>query len=165
MKRGIAVAALLGLIAAVLLVAWYGFGGVAGALALAGWWGLAAIIAYHLLPLSLCGLAWRSLFGRDGGSAFAFIGFRWVRDAGSDLLGIVPAAGEMLGIRAMALGGIEGRTAAASTVVDITIEMGTQIAFTILGLAVLLDRPREPACSLDGGGPCGRRPARWWPFL
>jgi putative membrane protein len=144
MKLGIAVAALLGFVAAVLLVVWYGLGSVASALELAGWLGLAAIIAYHLLPLALCGIAWRALLDRPDAGALAFIWFRWVRDAGSDLLALLPGTGEMLGIRAMTLGGVDGKTAAASTVVDITIEMGTQIAFTILGLAVLLDHPASP---------------------
>ncbi len=144
MKRGIALAALGGFVAAVLLVVWYGFGSVAGALALAGWLGLAAIIVYHVIPLALCGIAWRSLFDHPSGGVLAFIWFRWVRDAASDLLALLPGAGEMLGIRAMTLSGIDGKTAAASTVVDITIEMGTQIGFTILGLAVLLDHPASP---------------------
>lgn len=144
MKRRMAVAALLGLIAAVLLVAWYGLGSVAAALQLAGWLGLAAIIGYHLLPLALCGLAWRTLIAKPPAGALAFIWFRCVRDAGSDLLALLPGTGEMLGIRAMIVAGLDGKTAAASTVVDITVEMAAQIAFTMLGLAVLLDRPASP---------------------
>ena len=141
MKLGIAAAALLGFVAAVLLVVWYGLGAVASALELAGWLGIGAIIAYHLVPLALCGIAWRSLFAEPPASILGFVWFRWVRDAGSDLLALLPGTGEMLGIRAMTLGGVEGQAAAASTVVDITVEMGTQIVFTILGLAVLLDHP------------------------
>ena len=141
MKLGVAAAALLGFVAAVLLVVWYGLGAVASALELAGWLGLAAIIAYHLLPLALCGIAWRALFTEPPASVLGFVWFRWVRDAGSDLLALLPGTGEMLGIRAMTLGGVEGKAAAASTVVDITVEMGTQILFTILGLAVLIDHP------------------------
>ena len=144
MKYGIVAGALLGLVGAILLVVWYGLGSVARALELAGWLGLAAIIAYHLVPLALCGLAWRSLFQRPPAGVMGFIWFRWVRDAGSDLLALLPGTGEMLGIRAMSLGGIDVKTAAASTVVDITIEMATQIAFTVLGLAVLLDNPASP---------------------
>lgn len=144
MKLGIALTALIGIVAAVLLVAWYGLASVGQALELAGWSGLAAIIAYHLLPLALCGIAWRSLFVAPPAGVFAFVWFRWVRDAGSDLMAVLPAAGEMLGIRAMKLAGIETKTAAASTVVDVTVEIGTQIGFTILGLAILLDRPTSP---------------------
>ena len=141
MKLAIAVAALLGFVTAVLLVVWYGLGSIASALELAGWLGLGAVIAYHLVPLALCGIAWRSLFAEPAAGILPFVWFRWVRDAGSDLLALLPGTGEMLGIRAMTLAGVEGKAAAASTVVDITIEMGTQIIFTILGLAVLLDHP------------------------
>lgn len=144
MKLGIAIAAFLGLIAAGSLVVWYGFGSVASALELAGWWGLAAIIVYHLIPVALCAFAWRILLDAPTAGSFSFIWFRWVRDAGSDLLGLLPGTGEMLGIRAMTLAGIPMKTAAASTLVDITVEMGAQIAFTILGLAVLLDNPASP---------------------
>lgn len=144
MKRSIVITALLGILAAAGLVVRYGLGAVGTALALAGWSGLAAITAYHLLPLALCGLAWRSLFTAPAASGGAFVWFRCVRDAGSDVLAVLPAAGEMLGMRAMALAGIELSAAAASTVVDITVEMGTQIAFTCVGLAILLDRPAGP---------------------
>lgn len=144
MKIGIAAAALIGIIAAVLLVSWFGLDAIAHALELAGWQGLVAIVLYHFLPLAVCGLAWRALFSAPRASVSAFIWFRWLRDAGSDLLAFVPAAGEMLGIRAMKLAGIETSRAAASTVVDVTVEIGTQIAFTILGFAILLDHPASP---------------------
>ncbi len=144
MKLGIAIAALLGFVAVVFLVAWYGLAGVGNALELAGWKGLAAITAYHLLPLALCGLAWRALLSGPTAGPLAFVWFRWVRDAGSDLLALLPGTGEMLGIRAMKLGGIDINTAAAATVVDITVEMGAQIAFTLVGFAILLDRPASP---------------------
>jgi putative membrane protein len=144
MKRVIAVAALLGILSIGALVVWYGFDSVADAVKLAGWWGLVAMIVYHAIPLALCGFAWRFLFDTPTAGPFAFVWFRWMRDAGSDLLALVPGTGEMLGIRAMRLSGIAMKTATASTVVDITVEMGAQIAFTILGLAVLLDRPASP---------------------
>jgi putative membrane protein len=144
MKLGIALLTLLGVAAAVLIAAWLGFAAVGHALELAGWRGLAAISAYHLLPLLLCGLAWRALFPMPPGGAIYFAWFRWVRDAGGDLLAIIPGAGEMLGIRAMKLAGIETATAAATTIVDLTMEIGAQIAFTILGVAILLGRPENP---------------------
>jgi len=143
-KLGFAVAALMGIVLVLALVFWYGFGAVGGALELAGWSGLAAITAYHLLPMALCGVAWRSLFAVPPAGVVAFIWFRWLRDAGSDLLALVPATGEVLGIRAMNLAGIETTDAAASTVVDITMEIVAQVAFTLLGLLILLDGPANP---------------------
>lgn len=144
MKLGIAFGAVLGVLAAVLLVAWYGLAAVGDALELAGWTGLAAIALYHLLPLALCALAWRALFEESRPRLWQFVWVRWLRDAGSDLLALVPGGGEMLGIRAMRLAGIDLGAATAATVVDVTVEMLAQIAFTVVGLVILLDRPAGP---------------------
>lgn len=144
MKLGVALGAVAGMLAAVVIVGWYGLGAVGGALALAGWTGLAAMAIYHFVPLASCALAWRALFEQSPVSLAAFVWSRWLRDSGSDLLALVPGGGEMLGIRALKLAGVELGEATASTVVDVTVEMLAQIAFTVLGLAILLDRPAGP---------------------
>ena len=144
MKWGIVLGAVLGVLAALLIVGWYGLAAVGDALELAGWTGLAAIALYHFVPLATCAIAWRALFEAPRPGALHFIWIRWLRDAGSDLLALLPGGGEILGIRAMQLGGIEIGEAAATTVVDITVEMMAQIAFTIVGLVILLDRPAGP---------------------
>ena len=69
MKRGIAIAALLCIVAIAALVVWYGYEAVADALELAGWLGLVAMILYHALPLALCGVAWRFLVDEPPTSA------------------------------------------------------------------------------------------------
>src|SRR5262249_55479045 len=140
MKLGIAFGAVLGVLAALLIVAWYGLAAVGDALELAGWTGLAAIALYHFLPLAACGIAWRTLLEKPRPGVLQFIWIRWLRDAGSDLLALVPGGGEMLGIRAMKLTAVEIGAATATTVVDITVEIMAQIAFIVLGLVVLLDR-------------------------
>jgi hypothetical protein len=144
MKLGIACGAVLGVLAALLIVAWYGLAAVGAALELAGWAGLAAITLYHFLPMAVCAIAWRVLFEEPRPGVPAFVWIRWLRDAGSDLLALLPGGGEMLGIRAMKLAGVEIGVATATTVVDITVEMMAQIAFTVLGLVILLDRPAGP---------------------
>ena len=144
MKIGILLGALLGFLGAVLLVAWYGLSDIGETIELAGWLGFVAMIAFHMVPVVLCGVAWRALFEDPRPGWLAFVWFRWVRDAGSDLLALLPGTGEILGIRAMKLGGIEVGAASAATVVDITIEMAAQLAFTILGLFIMLDKPESP---------------------
>jgi len=111
MKLGIAFGAVLGVLAAVLIVAWYRLVAVGDALELAGWAGLAAIAIYHFLPLAACAIAWRALLEEPRPSVLQFIWIRWLRDAGSDLLALVPGGGEMLGVRAMKLARIEIGTA------------------------------------------------------
>lgn len=144
MKLRIAFGAVLGVLAALLIVAWYGLAAVADALELAGWTGLAAISIYHFVPLAMCALAWRALLEEPRPGVLLFVWIRWLRDAGSDFLALLPGGGEVLGIRAMKLAGVEIGAATATTVVDVTIEMMAQITFTILGLVILLDRPAGP---------------------
>ena len=144
MKWGIACGAVLGVLAAVLIIAWYGLAAVGDALELAGWAGLAAVALYHVLPMAICAIAWRALFEEPRPGVLSFVWIRWLRDAGGDLLALLPGGGEMLGIRAMSLAGIQIGAATATTVVDITVEMMAQIAFTVLGLVILLDRPAGP---------------------
>jgi putative membrane protein len=144
MKLGVVFVMLLGLAATVLLAVWYGLGSVGDALELAGREGLAAITLYHMIPVAVCGVAWRALFDKPPASIGAFIWFRWLRDAGSDILALLPGGGEMLGIRAMKLSGIDTAEATASTVADVTVEICSQIGFILLGLIILLDRPSNP---------------------
>ncbi len=142
MKAVLAIFAILGVLSGACLVAWQGFAAVGDALRLAGFPCLAVICAFQLVPLSLCALAWRALFKGKRPDSSSFIWFRWMRDAGGDVLGIIPAGGEMIGIRAMTRRGITMTTATASTVVDLTMEMTSQAAFTVLGCVLLLiERP------------------------
>ncbi len=145
MKLALALLALAGALAGVLFIAWQGMAAVGHALEMAGWGGLGLMTLYHLLPLVLCALAWRAITPAPRPAAAEFVWFRALRDAGSDLLGIVPAAGELLGVRAMAKRGVATGVAMATTVVDLTLEMSGQIVFTLFGLAVLiLTRPGDP---------------------
>jgi putative membrane protein len=144
MRLGVVAAAVLGAGLTLALILYFGFAAVLAALAVAGWSGLAVITLYHLVPLALCGLAWRAQLRRPPASMLRYVWFRWTRDAGGDLLCAMPAAGELLGMRAMALAGVDLALAAASTVVDLTLEMAAQVAFALLGLAILIgERPQD----------------------
>ena len=134
MRWRIAVLAMVGVAAVVLLVGHYGVEAVTGALAVAGWRGFALVVAFNLLPLALCGLAWRALLRPPPASGAAFFLFRLVRYAGS----LLPPSGPVLGIRAMGLAGIDLDLAVASTLVDNTIEMASQVVFTLAGVIVLI---------------------------
>ncbi len=145
MKTGFALCAIVGVLSGGALVAWQGFAAVGSALELAGLPCLAAICLFHVVPLGCCAEAWRILLRNPKPGIAGFVWFRWVRDAGGDILGIIPAGGEMAGIRTMIARGVEPALAAASTVVDLTVEMSAQVAFTILGLMLLIaQRPADP---------------------
>jgi len=109
---------------------------VAANLAVVGWQGLAAVAALHLIAVALMGLAWWRLQG--GGRAWLYIWGRSLRDAGSEVMMLSPIGGYALGARAPILSGIELPRAAASVVVDATLEFCSEIAYLALGVALLI---------------------------
>ena len=144
-RRIMWLAAALGVLAATLTVAWVGVGGVLAALGRIGWGGLAILTAYSALPYMLLGSAWSSLekpwsLRRWG----ALIWARMVRDASGELLPFSHLGGLVIGARAAALQGLTPAWAAATTVVDVSAELVAQIAFTGLGVAILVTRLAGP---------------------
>jgi len=129
------------LIAVILSAAWAfrsHLGDVSGALASAGWSGVAAMAAYHPLAISLCGLAWCAL--APNGKPLTFILGRWVRDGVNELASFLPLAGEMAGARVLVCSGIRPSMAGALTVVDVTAEVLAQFLFSLAGVTLWLIR-------------------------
>lgn len=144
MKRGnirwAALAALLaGFAFATLLVAHFGFADVGKVIATAGWTGIAAVSGFQFLLEVMMGAAWWLLVRRrrPGAAVWTFIWGRLLRDAGSEVLPLSQVGGYVLGARAVMLRGIDAALAAASTVVDVTVEFGSQLLYTALGLLLL----------------------------
>lgn len=114
---------------------------IGAALRAAGWVGLGAIVGFHLGVSALMGLAWGVLHRPT--RLWLFPWARLVRDAGSEVLPLSQVGGYVLGARALIIHGVARASAAASTVVDVTLEFGAQIFYTALGLALVLWlRPR-----------------------
>jgi putative membrane protein len=61
-----------------------------------------------------------------------------MRDAGSEVLPLSQMGGGILGVRAVSLAGVAGALATASTIVDLTLEFFAKIAYTALGLGLLV---------------------------
>src|SRR5438309_1154399 len=129
-------AAVIGVAAMAALVGYFGAGAVMRSLLAVGGLGFAAICAIHLGLMALMGFAWRVLM--PGAPAWTAIWGRLVRDSGSELLPLSQVGGYVLGARAVALTGVSGTTATASTIVDVTLELFGQLAYTALGLACLI---------------------------
>ena len=106
------------------------------ALRTAGWTGLLAISAFHLIATALMGLAWWRL--QRIGKRWVFIWGRWVRDAGSEVLPLSQIGGYVLGARAVIVHGLSGVSVAAATAVDATLEFGAQITYAALGLILIM---------------------------
>src|SRR5437763_5951471 len=134
----------LGIAAIAALVGYFGAGAVLDSLLAVGLGGFAAICAIHLVLTAVMGLAWRALL--PGERPLALIWGRLVRDSGSEALPLSQVGGYVLGARAATLAGVPGTLAAASTIVDVTLEFVAQIAYTGLGLAWLIYlQPGHPA--------------------
>jgi glycosyltransferase 2 family protein len=136
MKAVPVIAALLGLAVMAALIAVFGAGAVLGSLLAIGWKGFAAICLIHLGLIAVMGLAWRGLVPRV--PIWPFLSARLVREAGSEVLPLSPVGGCVLGARALSLAGISGSIAAASTIVDLTLEFFAKLAYTALGLVLLV---------------------------
>jgi putative membrane protein len=140
-RLGLVVAAFAGLFAATALVIYFGLEDVGDAFLAVGFRGIAAIALLHVLPLALCGIAWAGLLpGTPIRTAPLCTWARWVREAVGSLLGILPVAGEIVGLRILTLHGVRGIAAGASLVVDVTAESLAQVVYTLLGLSLLLLR-------------------------
>src|SRR5439155_20384166 len=89
-------------------------------------------------------IAWGVLM--PGTSFWVAVWGRFVRDSGSELLPLSQIGGYVLGARAVALAGVDGTTATASTIVDVTLELFGQLAYTALGLSFLF--PVKPDAAI-----------------
>jgi glycosyltransferase 2 family protein len=131
----------IGLVVSVALVFWFGFSGVLAAIASAGWGGFATICAWQLLLFLVLGLAWNIIVPpRAVRRLWLFVWGRMVRDASANCLPFSQVGGFIFGARAVTLHGISWPLATASTVVDVTAEFLAQLAFTGIGLGILLAR-------------------------
>ena len=142
MKWLAALGLLAGLALLSLLVLSYGAEGIWHSAALLGVRLFGAIVLFHLVLIGLMGSAWW-LLGRNRADAWApfFMWGRLIRDSAAEALPLSQVGGYVLGARALALSGVSGAFAASSTVVDVTVELVAQLAYTMLGL-VLLSRLR-----------------------
>ena len=129
---------LVGLALFVILFAQHGIADVAQALARAGW-GLAAVIAFHVITLFLDSLSWRALLpaaGRPSVGRLFFI--HWIGDAVSAMLPVAQVGGEVVRVRLVAARGVALPAAASSVLIGMTLSVATQILFTLSGLVVLV---------------------------
>ena len=108
------------------------------AFATAGW-GLALVAAYHLVPMIADAYAWRPLFAATPRPGFITLTWvRWLGESVNTLLPVAQIGGEVIRSRLLALRGIPASHAGAAVVADVTLGLFTQIAFTLLGIGLLV---------------------------
>ena len=115
-----------------------GLPAVVSTLALAGW-GLLLVALFHLVPLVLDAAAIRVLF--DGGGARDSmrdaILARWAGESANSLMPAGQIGGPVLMARHLAQRGLPLQEAAAAITVSTTLQTFAQIAFALLGVALL----------------------------
>jgi putative membrane protein len=126
-----------GLAVIAVLIAYFGAGAVVRSLLAVGWDGFAAVCSIHLGLIAAMGLAWRALV--RAAPAWIFVWGRLMRDAGAEVLPLSQLGGGILGVRAVSLAGVTGAVATASTIADLTLEFFAKIAYTALGLVLLVN--------------------------
>ncbi|WP_428391142.1 lysylphosphatidylglycerol synthase domain-containing protein [Lichenicoccus sp.] len=113
------------------------WGAVVGANAARVLWVVPGLVALHLSQLLIAGLAWRSLLCGKRPGVLAFWRLRVVREGIDSVLPVAGVGGEIVGVQLLARRGVPSSRAAASVVVDVTVELLTQILFLQTGLCVL----------------------------
>ena len=138
MRNAIILGLIAGAILLTVLVTHYGAHAITHAVLTLGWDGFAAILTFHLLLIALMGLAWWTLgAGRQDVRPWRFVWGRLMREAAAEGLPFSQIGGFVLGARAVTLTGVAACYAAASTIVDVTADLVAQLAYTLLGLALL----------------------------
>ena len=111
---------------------------VAAAMAQAGW-AAAIVIALRLVAVTLAGLTWWLLFPkhpRPQPSVCALL--RIVREGANTLLPLAQIGGDVIAARLLTFWHIPGPLAAATVIVDVLAQAGTQFLFALVGFALLI---------------------------
>jgi putative membrane protein len=137
MKRLLVVAAGLGLVLAVAIIAYEGFGAVAQAFAAVGY-GLIVITLLRAIALAGAGLGWWIVFPAAAkASLWACVWVRLIREAINSLLPVAQVGGEIAGARLITFFGIGAGLAAASVLVDVLVQVVSLLLFVIVGLGIV----------------------------
>lgn len=115
---------------------WAGFAAAWDGIARAAWL-LPLLVGLHLSQLFLSTLGWRALLSGSGPGLPTFYRLRIIREGIDSLLPVAQVGGEIEGIRLLSGHGVPTVQAGASVIVDVTVELLTQIVFLVAGLAVL----------------------------
>ncbi len=97
----------------------------------------AGVIALHVTQIVLTGAAWRALVERAP-RLLVFVAVRWLREGVNSLLPVLPVAGLFAAIRVLARRGLVLPEAVAATLADSSVEIASQIPFTLLGVTLLV---------------------------
>ena len=112
---------------------------VGSAIATAGW-AIAAVVAFHLcVPVFLDAVAWWVLFPKENRLPLRRIFWmRWIGESVSTLVPSAAVGGDIVRARLAAINGAPVPISAGTVLVDLTLGVFTQAAFTLLGVVLLV---------------------------
>lgn len=128
----------LGIAAFIALLLYHGAGDIFDAVGAAGW-GLLAVSAFHLLPLTVDAHAWRILIPaphkRPG--LLQSCRLRWILESVNGLLPAAQVGGEFVRARLASFYGVPLSVGGAAATVDVTLAAVTQALFALVGIGGL----------------------------
>jgi putative membrane protein len=102
---------------------------------LAAGWGVAAVVAFHCVPMIFDVQSWRVLVPvKERLTIPRFFFIRWMGDAVNSMLPVAQVGGEIVRMRVAMLWGMNFAVSAASVLADMTICVLTQVIFALSGL-------------------------------
>ena len=110
---------------------------VAAAVAQAGW-AILLVIGVRAVAVTLAGLCWWLLIPADAAPRpHVCAMLRLVREGANTLLPLTQVGGDVIAVRLLTFWGMAGSLAAATILVDVLLQAGTQFFFALTGLALL----------------------------
>lgn len=136
MKRLLVVAAGLGLVLAIAIIAYEGFGAVMQAFAAVGY-GLVAITVIRAIELAGAGIGWWVIFPPEAKMTLRLsLWVRFIREAINVLLPVAQVGGEIAGARIMTFVGVPAGLSGATVLVDIFLQAVSLFLFTLVGIGI-----------------------------
>jgi len=143
MKFAALLATLVGLGILIYLILANGGVAIETAIASAGF-GILWVVAAHFPQSLFSSLGWRAVVSAERiPSPGSFFGFRLIRESVNALLPVAQVGGEFVNARLLAQRGVPLSAAGASVTVDKTLEIVSQVGFTLLGMALLMLDPGQ----------------------
>jgi putative membrane protein len=103
-----------------------------------GGWALIAASLYRIVPVELNAAAWGVLLGKRRLGWATTLRLRWIGEAVNALLPAAQVGGDFVRARLLTAGGVPAGEATAAMVDDVAIGAFTQVLFTFLGAAALV---------------------------
>lgn len=100
--------------------------------------GLVLVVLIRACILSVAGIGWAKLVQQPAAVRLrVYLLLRWIRESINVLLPVAQVGGDVIGGRLLVFWGVSGGLAGASIIVDLLIQLATQLVFTALGLVIL----------------------------